>query len=84
MVRPLRVEYKDAYYHVMSRGKGKQFIFHGDIYYERFLQCIEQAHQRFGIEVHAYCLMGNHYHLLMKTPKGNLSVSGHFRPFLTA
>jgi putative transposase len=73
MVRPLRVEYKDAYYHVMSRGKGKQFIFHGDIYYERFLQCIEQAHQRFGIEVHAYCLMGNHYHLLMKTPKGNLS-----------
>jgi putative transposase len=48
------------------------FIFHGDIYYEKFLQCVEQAYQRFGIEVHAYCLMGNHYQLLIKTPKGNL------------
>ena len=73
MVRPLRVEYNDAYYHVMSRGKARQFIFYDKSYYQAFLQCIEQAHQRFGIEVHAYCLMGNHYHLLIKTPKGNLS-----------
>ncbi|GMR08387.1 MAG: hypothetical protein BMS9Abin26_1392 [Gammaproteobacteria bacterium] len=72
MVRPLRVEYKDAYYHVMNRGRGKQFIFHGKIYYESFIQCIEQACQRFGIEIHAFCLMENHYHLLIKTPKGNL------------
>lgn len=72
MVRPLRVEYNDAYYHVMNRGRGRQFIFHGKPYYEAFLLAVEQAHQRFGIEIHAYCLMGNHYHLLVKTPKGNL------------
>ncbi len=72
MVRPLRVEYEGAYYHVMNRGRGRQFIFHGKQYYEDFLSCIQQAHQRFGIEIHAYCLMGNHYHLLVKTPRGNL------------
>jgi REP element-mobilizing transposase RayT len=57
----------------MNRGRGKQLIFHDKTYYESFLNCLEQAHQRFGIEIHAYCLMGNHYHLLVKTPRGNLS-----------
>jgi len=73
MSRPLRIEYKNAYYHVMNRGRGRQVVFHSKAYYQAFLQCIEQACQRFGIEIHAYCLMGNHYHLLVKTPKGNLS-----------
>jgi len=40
--------------------------------YLTFLDCLAQAHTRFGIEVQAYCLMGNHYHLLIKTPRGNL------------
>lgn len=48
-------------------------IFHGKSYYEAFLSSMEEAHERFGAEVHAYCLMGNHYHLLLKTPFGNLS-----------
>ena len=73
MVRPLRVEYEGAYYHVMNRGRGRQQVFHGDRYYEYFLQCMEQAHKRFGVETHAYCLLGNHYHLLLRTPRGNLS-----------
>jgi len=73
MVRPLRIEYENAYYHVMNRGRGRRSIFHKAEYYELFLDCLEQAHQRFGIEIHAYCLMGNHYHLLVKTPRGNLS-----------
>ena len=73
MVRPLRIECGNAYYHVMNRGRGRQFIFHEKVYYEAFIECIEQASQRFGIEVHVFCLMGNHYHLLIKTPKGNLS-----------
>ena len=73
MVRPLRVEYEGAYYHVMSRGSGRQKVFHGKQYYERFLSCLEQAHSRFALECHAYCLMGNHYHLLVRTPRGNLS-----------
>lgn len=73
MSRPQRIEYQDAYYHVMNRGRGRRFIFHDPEYYEAFLECIAQAHQRFAIEVQAYCLMGNHYHLLIKTPRGNLS-----------
>ena len=73
MVRPLRVEYNDAFYHVMSRGRARQYVFHGTAYYDAFIQCLAQAHQRFGIEIHAYCLMGSHYHLLLKTPRGNLS-----------
>jgi putative transposase len=73
MSRPLRIEYEDAFYHVMNRGRGRQKVFHGAEYYEAFLQCLAEAHKRFGVEVHSYCLMGNHYHLLIKTPRGNLS-----------
>ncbi|MEE9302381.1 MAG: transposase [Thiotrichaceae bacterium] len=73
MVRPLRIEYDNAIYHVMNRGKGKKWIYPDDTYYEDFLKGIEEAHQRFGIEVLAYCLMGNHYHLLIHTPRGNIS-----------
>lgn len=73
MVRPLRVEYEDAYYHVMSRGKGRQTVFHGEAYYQSFLATLDEAHSRFGLQVLCYCLMGNHYHLLVKTPFANLS-----------
>ena len=57
----------------MNRGRGRQQVFHDVKYYEYFLSCLEQAHKRFGVETHAYCLMGNHYHLLVRTPRGNLS-----------
>jgi putative transposase len=73
MSRPLRIEYENAFYHVMNRGSGRQQVFHKAAYYEAFLECLKEAHIRFGIEVHAYCLMGNHYHLLLSTPRGNLS-----------
>ena len=73
MARAERIEYEGAFYHVMNRGRGRQQIYHGKQYYEYFLRCIEQAHIRFAFEVHAYCLMGNHYHLLVRTPRGNLS-----------
>jgi REP element-mobilizing transposase RayT len=73
MSRPLRIEYENAYYHVMNRGRGRQQIFRDKAYYEAFLTCLKEAHVRFGIQVHAYCLMGNHYHLLLSTPRGNLS-----------
>jgi putative transposase len=72
MSRPLRIEYENAYYHVMNRGRGRQMIFHGAKYYDAFLNTLSEAHERFGLQVHAYCLMGNHYHLLVKTPEGNL------------
>ncbi|MGB5642782.1 MAG: transposase [Gammaproteobacteria bacterium] len=73
MVRPLRIEYDDAVYHVMNRGRGRALTFHGEAYDQAYLQGIEEADQRFGSQCLAYCLMGNHYHLLIKTPRGNLS-----------
>ena len=72
MPRPLRIEYENAYYHVMNRGRDRQNIFHGDEYYEAFLLSLSEAHQRFGLQVLCYCLMSNHYHLLVKTPEANL------------
>jgi REP element-mobilizing transposase RayT len=57
----------------MNRGRGRQQILPGTAYYQDYLRCLDEAHRRFGIEVHAYCLMDNHYHLLVKTPRGNLS-----------
>ena len=72
MSRPLRIEYPDAYYHVMNRGQARQSIFHGDAYYASFLKTLAEAYDRFGLEIHAYCLMSNHYHLLVKTPQANL------------
>lgn len=73
MPRPLRIEYKNAIYHVMNRGRERQFIFHHDDYYHSFLETLGEACNRFGSIVHAYCLMGNHYHLLIQTPLANLS-----------
>jgi hypothetical protein len=49
--------------HVMNRGRGRQFIFHNDDYYQAFLKTVDEAFMRFGCITHAYCLMGNHYHL---------------------
>lgn len=72
MPRPLRIEYENAYYHVMNRGAGRQTIFHGEPYYHAFLECLAETHVRFGVNIHAYCLMGNHYHLLLQTPNANL------------
>jgi REP element-mobilizing transposase RayT len=73
MPRPLRIEYENAFYHVMNRGRGRAKIFHGDNYYLAFLETLSEVHTRFNCVIHAYCLMGNHYHLLIETPNSNLS-----------
>jgi len=72
MSRPIRIEYEDACYHVMNRGRARQKIFHDAHYFEAFLTCLAEAHQRFGLQILSYCLMDNHYHLLVKTPEANL------------
>ena len=72
MSRPTRIEYADACYHVMNRGRGYQRIFHTPAYYHAFLATLADAHERFGVVTHSYCLMSNHYHLLLQTPHGNL------------
>ncbi|HEX9756822.1 MAG TPA: transposase, partial [Nitrospiria bacterium] len=73
MSRPLRIEYPDAYYHVMNRGLAYQKIFTDRVDRELFLNLLGECHQMWGIEVFAYCLMGNYYHVLLQTPQANLS-----------
>ncbi len=73
MPRPHRIEYENAFYHVMNRGRARLTIFHDERYYQAFLETLEEAHQRFRCVIHCYCLMGNHYHLLLETPEANLS-----------
>lgn len=73
MARPLRIEYPGAFYHVINRGNGGEHIFISDRDREKFLEYIEIAVDRFEINIHTYCLMKNHYHLLVETPHPNLS-----------
>ena len=63
MARPLRVEYPGAYYHITSRGVARQDIFFGEDDPGRFLEYVSEMQGRFGIRLHGYCLMSNHYHL---------------------
>lgn len=73
MARPLRVEYDGAWYHVMNRGAGRQNVFLTDNNRRSFLDLLRDIRAMWNIEIHAYTLMDNHYHLLIHTPKGNLS-----------
>jgi len=72
MARPLRIEYPGAVYHVMNRGLAQQTVFYDPTDYEAFLQVVSDTHSLWGVEVFAYCLMGNHYHLCLRTPSANL------------
>jgi REP element-mobilizing transposase RayT len=73
MARAWRIEYEGALYHVLSRGNQRQAIFLDDEDRGRFLEAIGKMAERFAVEVCAYVLMDNHYHLLMGTPRANLS-----------
>lgn len=73
MARPLRIEYPGAFYHITSRGNEQKDIFKNEQDFGKFLAYLESAVQRYGAVIHAYCLMSNHYHILMETPMGNLS-----------
>jgi len=74
MVRPLRLEFPGALYHVTSRGNGREPIYKDDGDRRIFLLTLEDVCRRYRWLIHAYCLMGNHYHLLIETPDGNLSI----------
>lgn len=73
MGRPLRIEYPEAFYHVTSRGNERKDVFKSQRDREKFLTYLHTATERYGAAVHVYCLMSNHYHLLLETPEGNLS-----------
>jgi len=73
MARPLRIEFAGALYHVTSRGDGQEDIYLDDRDRKSFLDVLSGVCKRFNWVVHAYCLMSNHYHLLVETPDSNLS-----------
>jgi REP-associated tyrosine transposase len=74
MTRPLRIEYPGAVYHLTSRGNEKKNVFSDDGDREAFLRILARVNDRYHWICHAYCLMDNHYHLLIETPEGNLSL----------
>jgi putative transposase len=73
MARPLRLHIPNAFHHVMSRGNAKQVIFTGSPDYEHFLALLATASSRFGVRCLAYCLMPNHFHLLLQPDTHPLS-----------
>jgi len=73
MARPLRIEYDGALYHVTSRGNARKPIYKDDDDRLAFLDILSKTARRFNWLCHAYCLMNNHYHLVIETPDGNLS-----------
>jgi len=72
MPRKRRVEYPGAMYHVMSRGDRREDIFLDDVDRHDFIKTLAESCLRTGWQVHAYCLMRNHYHLVLETPNANL------------
>jgi REP element-mobilizing transposase RayT len=72
MARPLRIEYPGALYHVTARGNARDWIYVDDEDRETFLELLGDVVASFNWALHAYCLMGNHYHLLVETPEANL------------
>jgi len=86
MARPLRIEFAGGLYHVTSRGNAQQDIYFDDPDRTAFLQLIDKTRTRFDWYVHAYCLMGNHYHLLIETAtptlaKGMKLINGCYTQF---
>jgi REP element-mobilizing transposase RayT len=72
MPRQRRLEYAGAIYHAMNRGDRREPIFHDDADRKRFLETLGEACAKTDWQLHAYCLMGNHFHLVIETPQGNL------------
>jgi putative transposase len=73
MARALRVLVPGAWYHVVNRGIERRLIFYGEAYYKKFEELLERLVQQFGVRIHSYVLMPNHYHLQLETPRENLS-----------
>src|SRR5215471_87478 len=73
MARPLRIERPGGRYHATARGNEQKRIYRSDRDRMHFLELLSELTERFGVRVHAYNLMDNHYHLLLETPEANLS-----------
>ncbi len=75
MSRPLRTRYPDPWYHVMNRGRRGEEIFTGKNDYNAFIELLKELFEDYNVKIAAYCLMSNHYHLLVQTPDANISRS---------
>lgn len=75
MSRQLRIEYEGALYHVMNRGLERKSIFLNNIHKELFLNLLSEVSERFKLDIYSYCLMDNHYHLLVQTKLPNLNLA---------
>jgi len=73
MARPLRIEYANAWYHILNRGRRGEPIFAGNHDYFGFIDLLKDTSELWNLRVAAYCLMPNHYHLLVQTPDANIS-----------
>lgn len=73
MARPLRIEYEGVVNHVTVRGNERKTIFKDDRDREHFLKKLAESVQRYDVRLYLYCLMTNHVHLVLETPRGNLS-----------
>ena len=73
MARPLRLEFEGALYHVTSRGDRRELIYEDDADRRTFLSVLNGVCETYNWICHAYCLMSNHYHLIIETLDGNLS-----------
>ena len=71
MARPLRIEYPDAVYHISNYGLDKQRVFPSAKYFDAFLEVLGETCARLNVEVHAYCLLKDQYHLVVKTPESH-------------
>jgi len=72
MARKVRVEFAGAIYHIINRGDRQEAISRDEQDRLRFLATLAEACLKTGWQVHAYCLMGNHFHLVVETPQPNL------------
>ena len=73
MARPLRIEYSHACYHITCRGNDRRIIFKDDDDRRGFLTRLQSSLEIYEVRLHCYVLMNNHFHLIVATPKANLS-----------
>jgi len=73
MSRPLRIQFPNAWYHVMNRGRRQEHVYKSKKDYLSFLDLLKEASTMFTVNISSYCLMSNHYHLLIQTPMANIS-----------
>ena len=78
MARPLRIEYPGAFYHIIQRGNERKNIFVSDQDRSRFYDYLAVLHTRYKVNIHTYCIMNNHYHLILETEDANLSSAMHY------